>query len=134
MKIEYMWFYRLIYNRHNYPCGKSHLVFSNSNGGSHKDILITFQNCWESFGLPGRPTFSLIRSSISISVGRSLEGRKKGNIRRLMCHSTATAEKFYEADLGFSEAFETCKDTAAALANLPKQVQDLQKHRETRPR
>ncbi len=34
----------------------------------------------------------------------------------MMCHSNATAEKFYEADLDFNEAFETRKDTAFAIA------------------
>lgn len=33
-----------------------------------------------------------------------------------MCHSTATAEKFYEADLCFNEAFQMRKDTALALS------------------
>nr|XP_046233995.1 uncharacterized protein LOC124053075 [Scatophagus argus] len=131
MKIEYMWFYRLMYNRHKYPCGKSDLVFSNSNGGPFNDILTSFQDCWESFGLPGRSTFSLIRSSISTCVGRSVEESKRGNIRRLMCHSTATAEKFYEADLGFSEAFQT--HSQCTCKHLQKQMQDLQEHRENRP-
>lgn len=45
-----------------------------------------------------------------------MEDSKKAAVRRLMCHSTATAEKFYEADLGFNEAFQTRKDTALALS------------------
>ena len=69
-KREYMWFYRLMYNLHNHQTSDSELVFSNTNGGPYHEILTAFQNCWESFGLPGRPTFSLLRSSISTCVRR----------------------------------------------------------------
>lgn len=64
-KKEYMWFYRLIYKRKYYPCVDCPLVFTNSNGGPFHENLTTFQDCWESFGFPGRPTFSLKQSSIS---------------------------------------------------------------------
>lgn len=36
-----------------------------------------------------------------------MDHSKKENVHRLMCHSTATAERIYEANLGFQEAFQT---------------------------
>lgn len=67
-KNEYMWLNRFVYHRHKFPCGDSNIFFSNSNGGTCHDLLEAFQKCWKNFGLPEKPTFSLIRSSISTCV------------------------------------------------------------------
>nr|XP_046231996.1 uncharacterized protein LOC124052114 [Scatophagus argus] len=108
-KTEYMWLNKFIYRCHT----GGDLLFSNSNGGPYKDIMEAFQRCWTDFGLPGTPTFSLIRSSIIICIGRSLKESKKVSVGRMMCHSIA--DKFCEVDLNFNEAFQTRKDIVFAL-------------------
>ena len=42
----------------------------------------------------------------------------------MMCHSNATTEKFYEADLDFQEAFETQAHTADAICQSGSAEQD----------
>lgn len=39
----------------------------------------------------------------------------------MMCHSGATAEKFYVADLNFDEAFQSRNDTEEAMSKNAKQ-------------
>ncbi|XP_051237179.1 uncharacterized protein LOC127352652 [Dicentrarchus labrax] len=123
---EYMWFYRFVYHRRKYPCGNTELVFANTNGGSFRDALVCFQKAWQKFDLPGKPTFMLIRSSISTLIGSSLGTQEKTQVHRMMCHSDSTAEKFYEADLTLDQAFKCRSDTANALAQKLKSVSHLE--------
>lgn len=109
---EYMWLERFIYHGHSYSCSDSELFFSNRNSGPFQDILKALQKCWVEFGLPGMPTFALIRSSISTCLRWSLDHAKCDNVRRMMCHLNATTKKFYEANFDFSKAFQTRQDTA----------------------
>ncbi|XP_053093308.1 uncharacterized protein DDB_G0284459-like isoform X2 [Pangasianodon hypophthalmus] len=105
-KEEYVWFARFLYHRHKYPMGESKLFFANTNGGPFSRLAGTFQECWKEFGLPGKPTFGLIRTSISTY---------KEQVRRLMCHSTAVAEVFYEANQNLTDAFKSRRATATAV-------------------
>ncbi|XP_053084218.1 serine-aspartate repeat-containing protein I-like isoform X1 [Pangasianodon hypophthalmus] len=114
-KEEYVWFARFLYHRHKYPMGESKLFFANTNGGPFSRLAGTFQECWKEFGLPGKPTFGLIRTSISTYVGRELDYKQKEQVRRLMCHSTAVAEVFYEANQNLTDAFKSRRATATAV-------------------
>lgn len=67
-KDEYIWFHRFVYHRHRYLGGSSQLIFANTNGGPYSKMLTSFQDAWRKFGIPGKPTFSMIRSSISTFV------------------------------------------------------------------
>ncbi|CAI5669544.1 unnamed protein product [Oreochromis niloticus] len=115
-KDEYIWFHRFVYHRQRYPGGSSQLIFANTNGGPYSKMLKSFQDAWRKFGIPGKPTFSMIRSSISTFSGRSLGTQSKVQVHRMMCYSDATAARFYEADLNFDEAFQCRKNAAKALA------------------
>ncbi|MCJ8750141.1 hypothetical protein PDJAM_G00259140 [Pangasius djambal] len=114
-KEEHVWFARFLYHRHKYPIGESKLFFANTNGGPFSRLACTFQECWKEFGLPGKPTFGLIRTSISTYVRRELDYKQKEQVRRLMCHSTAVAEVFYEANQNLTDAFKSCRATAPAV-------------------
>lgn len=72
-KEEYRWLNRFIYHRHSFPCGDAELFFSNNNGGLCGNLLESFQASWKRFGLPGTPTFTLIRTSISTCVSPVLQ-------------------------------------------------------------
>ncbi|CAI5658418.1 unnamed protein product [Oreochromis niloticus] len=115
-KDEYIWFHRFVYHRQRYPGGSSQLIFANTNGGPYSKMLTSFQDAWRKFGIPGKPTFSMIRSSISTFSERSLGTQSKVQVHRMMCYSDATAERFYEADLKFDEAFKCRNNAAKALA------------------
>lgn len=67
-KDEYRWFSHFIRCRRKLPCGDSETFFANSNGGPFTKLLESFQASWKRFGLPGTPTFTLVRSSISTCV------------------------------------------------------------------
>ncbi|KAL4006322.1 hypothetical protein ACER0C_000174 [Sarotherodon galilaeus] len=113
---EYIWFHRFVYHRHRYLGGSSQLIFANTHGGPYCKTLTSFQDAWRKFGIPGKPTFSMIRSSIRTFSGRSLGTQSKVQVHRMMCHSDATAARFYEADLNFDEAFQCRNNAAKALA------------------
>ncbi|XP_039468144.1 uncharacterized protein LOC120440226 [Oreochromis aureus] len=122
-KDEYIWFHRFVYHRHRYPGGSSQLIFANTNGGPYSKMLTSFQDAWRKFGIPGKPTFSMIRSSISTFSGRSLGTQSKVQVHRMMCYSDATAARFYEADLNFDEAFK-CRNNAAKALAVKSRIRD----------
>ncbi|XP_026016740.1 uncharacterized protein LOC113029683 [Astatotilapia calliptera] len=115
-KDEYIWFHRFVNHRHRYLGVSSQLIFANTNGGPYAKMLTSFQDAWRKFGIPGKPTFSMIRSSISTFSGRFLGTQSKVQVHRMMCHSDATAARPYEADLNFDEAFKCRNNAAKALA------------------
>ncbi|KAJ8371748.1 hypothetical protein AAFF_G00302550 [Aldrovandia affinis] len=115
-KEEYLWFARFLEHRQQLAGGNSELVFFNTNGGIFKRLLEVFQEQWAAFRLPGCPTFSLIRSSISTFAGRSLGEKDQLKVRRLMAHSQVIAEAFYEAEDDIREAWEARQLTCQAIA------------------
>ncbi|KAJ8358489.1 hypothetical protein AAFF_G00435770 [Aldrovandia affinis] len=115
-KEEYLWFATFLEHRQQVPGSDSELVFFNTNGGIFKRLLEVFQEQWAAFRLPGCPTFSLIRSSISTFAGRSLGEKDQLKVRRLMAHSQGIAEAFYEAEDDIREAWEARQLTCQAIA------------------
>ncbi|KAJ8264777.1 hypothetical protein GJAV_G00155070 [Gymnothorax javanicus] len=114
-KQEHLWLESLLSLKQQLKGGDSQLVFFNSNGGVFHRLHEVFQDRWTAFRLPGRPTFSMLRTSISTYTGRSLNEEERLQVRRQMCHLQSMARAFCEAESDIREAWEARRLTCKAV-------------------
>nr|XP_055062898.1 basic salivary proline-rich protein 1-like [Misgurnus anguillicaudatus] len=57
-------------------------------------------------GLPGKPTFTDIRTSIATHARNTHNSDNRQKVAKFMCHDTSTADKFYAMNLSSKQAVE----------------------------
>lgn len=104
---EFSWIQRWVALRPSIqPKACNDLVFFTAGKGPMKNLNGYFQRAWAEMGLPGRPTFTDVRTAVS-AHGKNLHSPE---VRRLMttymCHDEATADKFYALSLSNDQSRE----------------------------
>lgn len=64
-----------------------------------KALLTYLQMAWAEMGLPGKPTFTDIRTSIATHARNSHSPDIRHRVARFMCHDTSTSDRFYSLKL-----------------------------------
>ncbi|MED6253244.1 hypothetical protein ATANTOWER_025074 [Ataeniobius toweri] len=83
---------------------KSNLVFISGSKTPAKNMVKYLQLVWAEMGLPGRPTFIDIRSAVATHNIHPPEIRSR--LSAMMCHDTATVDKFYVRHLNMEQSHE----------------------------
>ncbi|XP_056298970.1 uncharacterized protein LOC130211950 [Pseudoliparis swirei] len=91
---EFSWLERWIQVRKNLG-PKNQRVFVTKGAGPVKNLVRYFQTAWAQMGLPGRPTFTDIRTAVSGHAKNILNKGSRNRLARFMCHDTATADRYY---------------------------------------
>ncbi|KAI7811778.1 hypothetical protein IRJ41_018877 [Triplophysa rosa] len=65
-----------------------------------------YPGAWVLMGLPGKPTFTDIRTSIATHAKNSHGTDSRQKVAQFMCHDTSTADKFYAVNLNARQAVE----------------------------
>nr|XP_055062921.1 probable serine/threonine-protein kinase samkC [Misgurnus anguillicaudatus] len=71
-----------------------------------KNLNNHFQAAWVSMGLPGKPTFTDLRTSIATHARNTHSSSNRTKVAKFMCHDTSTADKFYAMNLSAKQAVE----------------------------
>ncbi|XP_057204406.1 translation initiation factor IF-2-like [Triplophysa rosa] len=104
---EYGWFRHLLRLRDGLVGGPSaRYFFYTSTPNPCKNLNNYFQGAWVSMGLPGKPTFTDIRTSIATHAKNSHGTDSRQKVAQFMCHDTSTADKFYAVNLNARQAVE----------------------------
>ncbi|TNN29881.1 hypothetical protein EYF80_059969 [Liparis tanakae] len=83
---------------------KSERVFVTRGDKPLKNLVRYMQTAWAHMGLPGRPTFTDLRTAVSGHVRNIHNETNRDRLARFMCHSTSTADRFYSLSLDRSQA------------------------------
>ncbi|XP_023188419.1 uncharacterized protein LOC111608431 [Xiphophorus maculatus] len=75
------------------------LVFFTPGNGPVKKLVHSAQRAWKEMGLAGRPTMTDIRTSVATLARNTQPMDVRSQMSRLMCHDTATADRFYALNL-----------------------------------
>lgn len=62
-------------------------------------LLTSLRTVWDEMGLPGRPTFTDIRTSVATAARDFHSPDDRHRLARFMCHDTATSDRFYALHL-----------------------------------
>ncbi|XP_033969517.1 uncharacterized protein LOC117469244 [Trematomus bernacchii] len=105
---EYGWLIDLIQLKTKLAKGKpmSKYVFFNTTFSQDRNLTKYLQRAWLEMQLRGIPTFTSLRSAIA-TFARDRHGedsQERKSMARLMCHDTATSDKFYTMDLTIAQA------------------------------
>ncbi|MEQ2272070.1 hypothetical protein XENORESO_014197 [Xenotaenia resolanae] len=73
---------------------------------SHHLMVEYLQLVWTEMGLPGRPTFIDIRSAVATHAKNFHPPEIRSRLSSVMCHDTATADKFYVRHLDMEQSLE----------------------------
>nr|XP_055065242.1 uncharacterized protein LOC129447502 [Misgurnus anguillicaudatus] len=95
---EYGWLRRFLALRNRLVGGKTATYFFY--------IDNYFQGAWVSMGLPGKPNFTDLRTSIATHAKNSHSPDNRRKVAQFMCHDTSTADKFYAMNLNSRQAVE----------------------------
>ncbi|XP_073730814.1 uncharacterized protein [Misgurnus anguillicaudatus] len=104
---EYSWFRRFLAMRDNLVGGPdaTHFFYT-STPNPCKNLNNHFQAAWVSMGLPGKPTFTDLRTSIATHARNTYTSSNRTKVAKFMCHDTSTADKFYAMNLSVKQAVE----------------------------
>ncbi|XP_073729949.1 uncharacterized protein [Misgurnus anguillicaudatus] len=91
-KEEYHWFRRFLALREHLVGGPEAVYFCyTSTPNPCKNLNNYFQGAWVSMGLPGKPTFTDIRTSIATHARNTHNSDNRQKVAKFMCHDTSTA-------------------------------------------
>ncbi|MEQ2183565.1 hypothetical protein GOODEAATRI_033965 [Goodea atripinnis] len=85
---------------------KSNLVFISGSKTPAKNMVKYLQLVWTEMGLPGRPTFIDIQSAVATHAKNFHPPEIRSRLSAVMCHDTATADKFYVRHLNMEQSLE----------------------------
>ncbi|XP_056308662.1 uncharacterized protein LOC130220326 [Danio aesculapii] len=106
-KEEYSWFRRFLQLRASLPGGsQASYFFFTSRPSPCRTLNKYFQSAWTSMGLPGKPTFTDVRTAIATHAKNSHSSEDRRKVAQFMCHDTSTSDKFYALHLGPLQARE----------------------------
>ncbi|XP_073730818.1 uncharacterized protein [Misgurnus anguillicaudatus] len=104
---EYGWFWRFLALRDRLVGGPdARLFFYTSTPNPCKNLNNYFQGAWVSMGLPGKPTFMDVRTSIATHARNTHSKADREKVSKFMCHDTSTADRFYAMNLNVKQAVE----------------------------
>ncbi|KAK1876435.1 Hydroxycinnamoyltransferase 2 [Dissostichus eleginoides] len=109
---EYGWLMDIIHLKTKWANGKkmSKYVFFNTTFSPDKNLTKYVKRVWSEMHLKGEATFTSLRSAVATFArdrhGEDSQDRK--SMARLMCHDTATSDKFYTMDLTMEQARKGC--------------------------
>ncbi|KAJ8390490.1 hypothetical protein AAFF_G00102870 [Aldrovandia affinis] len=83
---------------------QNNLFFTMTGKGPAKSLLKFFQAAWAEMGLPGRPTFTDIRTAVSTHNHQINDEEVKKLVADYMCHDLKTQNRFYALHHGVQEA------------------------------
>ncbi|KAJ4924404.1 hypothetical protein JOQ06_000644 [Pogonophryne albipinna] len=120
---EYGWLLSIIQIKNRLAAGsaKSKYVFFNTNASPSTLLTRYLQMAWLEMNLRGVPTFTSLRTAVA-TFARDRHGEdseERHSMARLMCHDTATSDKFYAMDLTIKQArkgrllFEQAQETTS---------------------
>ncbi|TNN28562.1 hypothetical protein EYF80_061290 [Liparis tanakae] len=116
---EFTWLERWIQLR-KHLAPKNDLVFATKGDGPVKSLVRHLQTAWAQMGLPGRPSFTDIRTAVSAHAKNHHTAETRIRLARYMCHDTSTADRFYSMVLNrrqgqqIREQFMEVTDTASS--------------------
>ncbi|XP_073766982.1 uncharacterized protein [Danio rerio] len=104
---EYSWFRRFLALQAGLP-GESQATyfFFTSRANPFRTLNKYFQSAWISMGLPGKPTFTDVRTAIATHAKNAHSSEDRRKVAQFMCHDTSTSDKFYTLHLGPFQAHE----------------------------
>ncbi|XP_073730820.1 uncharacterized protein [Misgurnus anguillicaudatus] len=104
---EYSWFRRFLEMRDNLV-GEPDAIhfFYTSTPNPCKNLDNHFQAAWVLMGLPGKPTFTDLQTSIATHARNTHSSSNRTKVAKFMCHDTSTADKFYAMNLSAKQAVE----------------------------
>ncbi|KAL2102370.1 hypothetical protein ACEWY4_001538 [Coilia grayii] len=95
-KDEFAWLERWVSMRPKIkPKAQNDLVFFTAGKGPMKNLNGYFQQAWAEMGLPGKPTFTDVRTAVSAHGKNLHSAEERAEMAKYMCHDEATADKFY---------------------------------------
>ncbi|XP_073800121.1 uncharacterized protein isoform X4 [Danio rerio] len=104
---EYSWFRRFLALRAGLPGGsQATYFFFTSRASPCRTLNKYFQSAWLSMGLPGKPTFTDVRTAIATHAKNAHSSEDRRKVAQFMCHDTSTSDKFYALHLGPLQARE----------------------------
>lgn len=80
------------------------LVLCSGSKSVNRVIDNHLRNAWSEMGLPGRPTFTDIRTAVATHVKNLNPTEQRARMSHFMCHSTTTADQFYVLPLNSDQA------------------------------
>nr|XP_021331040.1 uncharacterized protein LOC110439393 [Danio rerio] len=104
---KYSWFRRFLALRAGLPGGsQATYFFFTSRASPCRTLNKHFQSAWVSMGLPGKPTFTDVRTAIATHAKNAHSSEDRRKVAQFMCHDTSTSDKFYALHLGPLQARE----------------------------
>ncbi|XP_034092893.1 uncharacterized protein LOC117560180 [Gymnodraco acuticeps] len=105
---EYGWFLAIIRLKRKWAKGVklSKYVFHNTTFSADKNLTKYVKRAWSDMKLRGEATFTTLRTAVA-TFARDRHGehsQERKTLARLMCHDTATSDKFYTMDLTMEQA------------------------------
>ncbi|KAL2102333.1 hypothetical protein ACEWY4_001501 [Coilia grayii] len=115
-KEEFGWLERWVAMRPKIkPKAQNDLVFFTAGKGPMKNLNGYFQQAWAEMGLPGKPTFTDVRTAVS-AHGKNLHSPEaRAEMTKYMCHDESTADKFYALFLNAQQSVEMRRRFEATL-------------------
>lgn len=86
--------------------GSEQFLFHLDTGEPRERLSNVMQGAWAGAGLTGRPTFNIIRSSVSTQVGKNLTTEEAGRVSTMMCYDALTAKAVYRTPPSHDEAWK----------------------------
>nr|XP_055049616.1 uncharacterized protein LOC129435188 [Misgurnus anguillicaudatus] len=104
---EFGWFHRFLALKNRLVGSKTATYFFfTSTPNPCKNLNNYFQGAWVSMGLPGKPNFTDLRTSIATHAKNSHSVDNRRKVAQSMCHDTSTANKYYAMNLNSRQAVE----------------------------
>ncbi|KAL2102325.1 hypothetical protein ACEWY4_001493 [Coilia grayii] len=115
-KDEFAWLERWVSMRPKIkPKAQNYLVFFTAGKGPMKNLNGYFQQAWAEMGLPGKPTFTDVRTAVSAHGKNLHSAEERAEMAKYMCHDEATADKFYALSLNAKQSAEMRRRFEATL-------------------
>ncbi|XP_073804473.1 uncharacterized protein isoform X2 [Danio rerio] len=122
---EYSWFRRFLALRAGLPGGsQATYFFFTSRASPCRTLNKYFQSAWLSMGLPGKPTFTDVRTAIATHAKNAHSSEDRRKVAQFMCHDTSTSDKFYALHLGPLQARERRRLFERALVEEEEEEED----------
>lgn len=88
------------------PKAQNDLVFFTAGKFPVKNLNAYFQQAWKEMGLPGKPSFTDMRTAVSAHGKNIHTPQVRAEMTTYMCHDEATADKFYALSLNMVQSKE----------------------------
>ncbi|XP_073781499.1 uncharacterized protein isoform X3 [Danio rerio] len=113
---EYSWFRRFLALRAGLPGGsQATYFFFTSRASPCRTLNKYFQSAWLSMGLPGKPTFTDVRTAIATHAKNAHSSEDRRKVAQFMCHDTSTSDK----RMGRQRALKAPRGKGARGQRLP---------------